>query len=50
LCIYLNNEAVDLTRFKLKSLLVLPVPVERKMSWSLNGLELLWDLVVAKKM
>ncbi|WP_242717641.1 hypothetical protein [Microcoleus vaginatus] len=50
MCIYLNNEAVDLTKFKLKPLLVLPVPVGRKMSWSLKDLELLWDLVVAQKM
>ncbi|MEG4858718.1 hypothetical protein QUA83_15205 [Microcoleus sp. K1-B1] len=51
MCLYLlNNEAVDLTRFQLKTLLVLPVPVERKISSSLDSLELLWDLVVAKKM
>jgi hypothetical protein len=48
--LYLKNEAVDLTRFKLKLLLLLPVQVKTKMSWSLDGLELLWALVVAKKM
>jgi len=48
--LYLNNEAVDLTRFKLKPLLLLPVQVKTTMSWSLDGLELLSALVVAKKM
>ncbi|AFZ06669.1 hypothetical protein Osc7112_2207 [Oscillatoria nigro-viridis PCC 7112] len=48
--LYLNHEAVDLTRFKLEPLLLLPVQVKTTMSWSLDGLELLWALVVAKKM
>lgn len=45
----LTLESVDLKTFQVKPLLVLPNQVETKMSLSPDGLELLFDRVVAKK-
>jgi hypothetical protein len=45
----LTLEAIDLKTFEVKPLLVLPNQVETKMSLSPDGLELLFDRVVAKK-
>lgn len=45
----LTFEAIDLKTFQVKRLLVLPAQIETKMSWSPDGLELLFDRVVAQK-
>jgi len=46
----LTLEAIDLSAFAVKPLLVLPDQVETKMSGQPDGLELLLDQVVAKKL